>query len=87
MDDFYHHVKKSKTLDLQREFIVGLGSKADWDSLPREKKLQAGEKLAEYITEFEKRHPHLYIYNAAVHLDESGAPHAHFNIVPVANRV
>lgn len=85
IDDFYHHVKKSKTLDLQREFIVGLGSKADWDSLPREKKLQAGEKLAEYITEFEKRHPHLYIYNAAVHLDESGAPHAHFNIVPVAN--
>lgn len=64
---------------------MGLGSKADWDSLPREKKLQAGEKLAEYITEFEKRHPHLYIYNAAVHLDESGAPHAHFNIVPVAN--
>lgn len=84
IDDFYHHVKKSKTLDLQREFIVGLGSKADWDNLPREKKLQAGEKLAEYITEFEERHPHLYIYNAAVHLDEAGAPHAHFNVIPVA---
>ncbi len=25
IDDFYHYVKKSKTLDLQREFIVRLG--------------------------------------------------------------
>ena len=41
-----------------------------------------GEKLAEYVEEFQERHPHLYIYNAAVHLDEKG--HAHFNIIPVA---
>lgn len=84
IDDFYHHVKQSKTLDLQREFIVGLGSKADWDEMTREDKLLAGEKLAEYVKEFSDRHPHLYVYNAAVHLDEAGAPHAHFNIVPVA---
>lgn len=84
IDDFYHHVKQSKTLDLQREFIVGLGSKADWDKMTREDKLLAGEKLAEYVKEFSDRHPHLYVYNAAVHLDEVGAPHAHFNIVPVA---
>lgn len=43
-----------------------------------------GEKLAEYVEEFQERHPHLYIYNAAVHLDEKGHPHAHFNIIPVA---
>ncbi|WLD56229.1 hypothetical protein A7J08_10390 (plasmid) [Streptococcus suis] len=83
IDDFYHHVKQSKTLDLQREFIVGLGSKADWDKMTREEKLQAGEKLAEYVKEFSDRHSHLYVYNAAVHLDEAGAPHAHFNVVPV----
>lgn len=84
IDDFYHHVKQSKTLDLQREFIVGLGSKADWDKMNREDKLLAGEKLAEYVKEFSNRHPHLYVYNAVVHLDEAGAPHAHFNIVPMA---
>lgn len=84
IDDFYHHVKQSKTLDLQREFIVGLGSKEDWDSMTRDDKLQAGEKLAEYVREFSDRHPHLYVYNAAIHLDEAGAPHAHFNVVPVA---
>lgn len=82
--DFYHHVKKSKTLDLQREFIVGLGTKADWDNMSRQDKLLAGEKLAEYVREFSGRHPHLYVYNAAVHLDEAGAPHAHFNVVPIA---
>lgn len=83
IDDFYHHVKQSKTLDLQREFIVGLGSKADWDKMTREEKLQAGEKLAEYVKEFSDRHSHLYVYNAVVHLDEAGAPHAHFNVVPI----
>ena len=30
------------------------------------------------------RHPQLKVYNAVVHLDETGAPHAHLNIVPVA---
>lgn len=85
IDDFYHHVKKSKSLDLQREFIVSLGTKTDWDNLPRQEKLQAGQKLAEYIQEFEERHPYLYVYNAVVHLDEAGAPHAHFNVVPVAS--
>lgn len=85
IDDFYHHVKKSKTLDLQREFIVGLGTKEDWDILSWEEKKLAGEKLREYVEEFQQRHSHLYVYNAVVHLDEAGAPHAHFNIVPVAD--
>lgn len=82
--DYKSHVYHSKTLDLQREFIIALGSKEDWDSLGRQDKQQAGEKLADYIREFEVRHPQLRIFNAVVHLDEAGAPHAHFNIVPVA---
>lgn len=82
--DYYQHVGHSKTLDRQREFVVGIGTKEDWDSLSRDKKIEAGEKLAEYVREFEGRHPQLKLYNAIVHLDEKGAPHAHFNIVPVA---
>lgn len=87
IEDYYHHVKKSKTLDLQREFIVGIGSKQDWDRITNsvDAKRWVGEKLAEYVEEFQERHPHLYIYNAAVHLDEKGHPHAHFNIIPVAD--
>lgn len=82
--DYKSHVYHSKTLDLQREFIVALGAKEDWDTLPAQDKLIAGEKIAEYIQEFEVRHPQLKVFNAVVHLDEAGAPHAHFNIVPVA---
>ena len=86
IEDYFQHVKKSKTLDLQREFIVGIGDKYDWDRIKNsaEAKRWVGEKLAEYVEEFQQRHPHLYIYNAAVHLDEKGHPHAHFNIIPVA---
>ncbi|HEL2455043.1 TPA: plasmid recombination protein [Streptococcus suis] len=84
ISDYYQHVKKSKTLDLQREFIVGIGNKQDWDRLKPGGKKIVGKLLAAYIEEFQNRHPHLYIYNAAVHLDEKGHPHAHFNIVPLA---
>ncbi|WP_449451842.1 plasmid recombination protein [Streptococcus suis] len=85
IDDYYQHVKQSKTLDLQREFIVGIGNKQDWDGLKPEGKKLVGQMLAAYVEEFQERHPNLYIYNAAVHLDEKGHPHAHFNIVPLAS--
>lgn len=84
ISDYKTHVYHSKTLDLQREFIVALGSKEDWDKFSFEMKEQAGEVIAQYIKEFEIRHPQLRVFNAIVHLDETGAPHAHFNIVPVA---
>lgn len=44
-----------------------------------------GEALARYVRDFNERHDNMTIYNAIVHLDESGAPHAHFNLVPTAN--
>lgn len=85
IDDYYKHVQKSKNLDLQREFIVTVGSKADWEKLSFEEKQEVGEALARYVRDFNERHDNMTIYNAIVHLDESGAPHAHFNVVPTAN--
>lgn len=82
--DYYQHVKKSKTLDLQREIVVTVGKKEDWENLSQEDKKAVAGQLEGYINEFEQRHPHLHIYNAVIHMDEEGAPHAHFNIVPVA---
>lgn len=82
--DYYQHVKKSKTLDLQREFIVGIGNKSDWENIDLEGKKIVGQLLADYVQDFQRRHKHLYIYNAAVHLDEKGHPHAHFNVIPLA---
>ena len=85
IDDYYKHVQKSKNLDLQREFIVTVGNKADWEKLSFEEKQEVGEALARYVRDFNERHDNMTIYNAIVHLDEAGAPHAHFNVVPTAN--
>lgn len=82
--DYYQHVKKSKTLDLQREIVVTVGKKEDWENLTLDDKKAVAGQLEAYINEFEQRHAHLHIYNAVIHMDEEGAPHAHFNIVPVA---
>lgn len=84
IDDYYKHVQKSKNLDLQREFIVTVGNKADWEKLSFEEKQEVGEALARYVRDFNERHDNITIYNAIVHLDEAGAPHAHFNVVPTA---
>ena len=84
IDDYYKHVQKSKNLDLQREFIVAVGNKADWERLSFEEKQEVGEALARYVRDFNERHDNMTIYNAIVHLDESGAPHAHFNVIPTA---
>ena len=71
-------------MDLQREFIVTVGNKADWEKLSFEEKQEVGEALERYVRDFNERHDNMTIYNAIVHLDESGAPHAHFNVVPTA---
>lgn len=84
IDNYYKHVQKSKNLDLQREFIVAVGNKADWEKLSFEEKQEVGEVLKRYVVDFNERHDNMTIYNAIVHLDESGAPHAHFNVVPTA---
>lgn len=84
IDDYYKHVQKSKNMDLQREFIVTVGNKADWERLSLEEKQEVGEALASYVRDFNERHTNMTIYNAIVHLDEAGAPHAHFNVVPTA---
>ena len=84
IDDYYKHVQKSKNLDLQREFIVTVGNKSDWERLSFEEKQEVGEALGRYVSDFNDRHSNMTIYNAIVHLDESGAPHAHFNVIPTA---
>lgn len=84
IDDYYKHVQKSKNLDLQREFIVTVGNKADWEKLSFEEKQEVGEALGRYVCDFNERHDNMTIYNAIVHLDEAGAPHAHFNVIPTA---
>lgn len=87
IDNYYNHVKGSKTLETHYEFIVQVGRKdqftrndfiknyENWDT--------ANDILKEYFNEFEERNPHFHVYNAVIHNDEA-TPHLHLNVIPVA---
>lgn len=86
ISNYYKHVQKSKTLNTQKEMIIGVGSKEDWDLLTYEDKKRAGQAIARYVEDFMKSNKdNIYVYNATVHLDEAGAPHAHINFIPLAH--
>lgn len=82
--NYYQYVKKQKNLEVQREFILSLGDYKDWEYMGFEQKLVGAEALQEAVSEFIKNNPRLYVYNAVVHVDEVGAPHAHINAIPMA---
>ena len=84
IDDYYKHVQKIQKFGPAEGIIVTVGNKADWERLSFEEKQEVGEALARYVRDFNERHDNMTIYNAIVHLDEAGAPHAHFNVVPTA---
>jgi len=80
--NYFEKVKKDKTLDLQREFIVQFGDKELCENSNNARELFA-DKLVEYEKWFEQTFPDLKIYNAVIHMDEA-TPHLHMNVVPVA---
>lgn len=84
IEDYFNHVKKSKTLDIQREFIIQIGdiNNYQYDLMDHNKEI-ANQILKEYVKDFEERNPNLKIYNAVIHNDEA-TPHLHMNVIPVA---
>lgn len=82
ISDYYQHVKKSKTLELQREFIVQVGNVEDFQI--EENWQKANYILEKYVETFEARNPQFRVYNAVIHNDEA-SPHLHINVIPVAH--
>lgn len=82
ISDYYQHVKKSKTLELQREFIVQVGNVEDFQI--EENWQKANYILEKYAETFEARNPQFRVYNAVIHNDEA-SPHLHINVIPVAH--
>lgn len=82
IDDYYDHVKQSKTLNTQYEFIIQVGKKDDFEDSPVNWET-ANQILIEYVDDFQERNPNFEIYNAVIHNDE-GSPHLHLNVIPVA---
>lgn len=90
INNYLQKVKKDGNLDVQREFIVQLGSMEQFNEsevLSAEdaetNREVMGEILTNYVEDFQQRNPRLYVYNAVVHMDEA-TPHLHLNVIPVA---
>lgn len=78
--DYFRHISKSKREEAFYEIIVQFGdSKTAPCESPNGKITQ--KMLDEYIKDFQKRNPNLYVFNAVLHMDEA-SPHLHINFVP-----
>lgn len=83
IDNYYDHVCNDKRKEAFYEAIVQFGdiNTANVDS---EMGKQCIEMLCEYMNEFQKRNPNLYVFNAVLHVDEA-TPHLHIDFIPFYN--
>lgn len=82
--NFYSKMRKDKSYDLQKEFIVQVGKKGQQlsDDPKKNDRLQK-DVLKTYLKKFEDAYPQLHVYSAVVHVDEA-SPHLHLAVVPEA---
>lgn len=82
--NFYSKMRKDKSYDVQKEFIVQVGKKGQQlsEDPERNDKLQK-YVLETYLKKFEDEYPQLHVYSAVVHVDEA-SPHLHLAVVPEA---
>lgn len=83
IDGYMNKIKNSGNGEkLFYETVVQVGTMYDCNT-----KTADGEKaqqiLDEYMQSFQARNPHLYVFNAVLHLDEE-TPHLHIDYIPVA---
>ena len=80
IDNYFEHIKKSKREEIFYEAIVQFGNV---DDTPCDSKRgeTAKQMLDEYMKDFQKRNPNLYVFNAVLHMDEA-SPHIHIDFIP-----
>lgn len=77
--DYYEHIRLSQRLKLFHEVVFQLGDK----DFPDKELLKS--MLCEFMQDFQKNNPNLYVFNAVLHMDEA-SPHLHIDFVPVATK-
>lgn len=78
--NYLEHIQKGKQEKLFYEIIVQVGNKNDMGVNTHNKDLSK-TILDEYMKEFQKRNPNLYVFNAHLHMDEA-TPHLHIDFIP-----
>ena len=80
IDNYYEKIRQSKQEKLFHEVILQIGNKDDMNAKSKEGEL-AKEILIDYMQDFQKRNPNLYVFSAHLHMDEE-TPHIHIDFVP-----
>ena len=78
--NYLEHIQKGKQEKPFYEIIVQVGNKNDMGVNTHNKDLSK-TILDEYMKEFQKRNPNLYVFNAHLHMDEA-TPHLHIDFTP-----
>lgn len=83
--NYQEHIRHSRQEKEFYEVLFQVGNRDD-TGLDSDMCKEAAEVLAEYARTFQERNPHLILFNAVVHMDES-TPHLHLDFVPVSDEV
>ena len=80
INNYYEHILNSNREEAFYEAIVQFGD-VNTASHGTENGEEAKKMLDEYMKEFSKRNPNLYVFNAIMHNDEA-TPHLHIDFIP-----
>lgn len=80
IDSYYEKIRQSKQEKLFHEVIFQIGNKDDTNAQSEEGQL-AKEILTEFMADFQRRNPNLYVFSVHLHMDEE-TPHIHIDFVP-----
>ena len=80
IDDYYEKIRQSKQEKLFHEVILQIGNKDDMNAKSEEGEF-AKDILIEFMEDFQKRNPNLYVFSAHLHMDEE-TPHIHIDFAP-----
>lgn len=80
IDNYYEKIRQGKQEKLFHEVVLQIGNKDDMNAKSKEGEL-AKEILIDFMQDFQKRNPNLYVFSAHLHMDEE-TPHIHIDFVP-----
>lgn len=80
--DYYEHIRHSRQEKEFHEVIFQIGNRDDTHTGTADAKVCA-DILKQFSEDFQRRNPHLRVFNAVIHMDEE-TPHLHIDFVPFA---
>lgn len=83
ISNYQEHIRHSRQEKEFYEVLFQVGNKDD-TGMESDMCKDASKVLAEYAGKFQERNPHLKLFNAVIHMDES-TPHLHLDFVPVSD--